>query len=216
MSPDTIVLAIASAARPTGIAVVYALLSAPDPRRSLLAYILAGFIWSVGIGFIVVSVLHGVSFEAGTATSAVNVLGGVAALGFAAGLATGRIWSQPRAAPEQPALVRRLRDPSFAVAAGAGVATHLPGLFYLLGLNTIVATDPGFADGLVDVLVFNGIWFVTPVASLVFSTRRPEATRAALARLNAWVRRHQRPAVIAIFALVGAYFTLNGVAELLA
>jgi hypothetical protein len=56
---------LANAARPTGIAAVYALLSSPQPKRMLTVYILAGFAWSCAVGILVVSALHGVNVEVG-------------------------------------------------------------------------------------------------------------------------------------------------------
>jgi hypothetical protein len=126
-------------------------LSAPEPRRLILAYILAGFLWSAAIGILVVVALHGVNVEVGTSTASaiIYVLGGGAALALSAAMVTGRLRpeSDPDSPTEESRMVRRLRDPSLTLAAGAAVATHLPGLFYLLGLNTIAATDPGFCAG---------------------------------------------------------------------
>ena len=102
MSPEAIGLAIASAVRPTGFAAVYALLSAPRPARRLAAYVVVGFAWSCTVGVVVVSVLNGVGIETGSSTAyaVIELIGGGAALGFAAGLAAGRLtsvrcWSPP-------------------------------------------------------------------------------------------------------------------------
>ena len=147
-----ILLAILNALRPTGVAAVYALLSTPRPRRLLVAYISVGFAWSFAVGMVVVVALHGVKVETGssTANSVVSLGLGAAAAGFAAGIATGRIETpSPGRSTGQSRVSRALRDPTLAVAMGAGVATHLPGLFYLLGLNTISETGPGLAVGAV-------------------------------------------------------------------
>jgi hypothetical protein len=219
VSPEAIVLAVASAVRPTGLAALYALLSAHEPRRLLIVYILAGFLWSVAIGVLVVGGLHGVNVEVGTSTASaiIDVLGGGAALALSAAMATGRLRpeSDPEAPTEESRVVRRLRDPSLTLVASAAVATHLPGLFYLLGLNAIAATDPDFAQSTVDTLIFNVIWFSTPLASRVLSARRPVATREALGRFNAWVRRYERVAVTSFLAAVGAYFAIKGIVNLL-
>jgi len=167
----------------------------------------------------VVGALHGVNVATGTSTAnaVIDLLGGGAALGLAAAMATGRLQteSDPHSPSQDSRMVRRLRDPSLTLAAGVGVATHLPGLFYLLGLNAIAATDPGLAAGAIDALIFNAIWFSTPVGSLVLSVRRPSDTRRALARLNAWVRRYERAAVAIFLAGVGAYFATKGAVNLL-
>lgn len=220
MSLEALALALANAVRPTGIAAVYALLSSSEPRRMLSAFILAGFLWSSAIGIVVVSALGGVNVETGTSTASalIFLVGGVACLGFAAGRAAGRLQAAPRqrgAGEEQSRLTRALKNPNVAVAAGAGVATHMPGLFYLLGLNAIAAPEPGFAEGVVDVLIFNAIWFTAPIASLVLSVRRPEDARRALKGINDWGRRHETAIVTALFAVAGAYFAVKGGANLL-
>ena len=218
MSPESILLAIVNALRPTGVAAVYALLSTPRPRRLLVAYIAAGFAWSFAVGMVVVVALHGVKVETGSSTAnSVASLGlGAAAAGFAAGIATGRIETpSPGPSTGQSRVSRALRNPTLAVAAGAGVATHLPGLFYLLGLNTISESGPGLAVGAVNVLIFDAIWFAIPIAALAVALRRPAAARMALDRANAWARRHQQRLATVVFAVVGVAFTLKGAVDLL-
>lgn len=216
MSPEAIGLAIASALRPTGFAAVYALLSAPWPARLLAAYVVVGFAWSCAVGVVVVSVLHGVGIKTGnsTAYAVIELIGGGAALGFAAGMAAGKLPRERESSVSESRLARRLRDPSPSVAAGAGVATHLPGLFYLLGLNAVAATDPSLVAGTIDVLIFNAIWFTIPFAALVLSVRRPEATKRTFGWIADLARRHQRPALIGAFAIVGAFFVVKGVLDL--
>ncbi len=136
------------------------------------------------MGILIVSALHGVRVETGQSTvySLVALAGGVAALGFAAGMAAGRMPSPARFSrgdrvtpPGERALITRLRNPSIGLAIGAGIATHLPGLFYLLGLNAIADLRPGFVGGVVDVLIFDLIWLAIPIAALILSIRRPLA-----------------------------------------
>jgi Sap, sulfolipid-1-addressing protein len=217
MSPDVILLALGNAVRPTGLGAVYALLSAPAPRRLLTVYIVVGFAWSWLIGIFVVRVLHGVNIAAGTGQAVIEVVLGVAALGFAAGLATGRTApkAHPERADERSRFADALRDPSLPAAAGAGVLTHLPGVFYLLGLNEIAATEPDLARAIADVLVFNAIWFLPAAASLLLSGWRQDSTREALGRLNRWMRSHQSALITILFSLAGAYFTLKGSLNLL-
>ena len=112
------------------------------------------------------------------------------------------------------ALAGRLRNPSLRVAAAAGVATHLPGLLYLLGLNAIAAGDPPLAGGLAQVLIFDAIWLAIPFAALVVSIKRPEAARGAIGRASTWMGSHQRPVLTFVFAAVGIYFVTRGVLDL--
>ena len=183
MSLDAIALAVICAFRPTALAAAYALLSSSKPQRSLAAYTIAGLASSALAGAIVVLVLHGVRLETGSSTvnAVIEFAGGVAALGFAAGIATGRVRGGTRSEhPKHDSRIKEeLRDPTLRAAAVAGVATHLPGLLYLLGLNAIARGDPPVVGGLLRVLVFDAIWLAIPFCALVASIRRPEAVRTA-------------------------------------
>jgi hypothetical protein len=207
MSPEAIVLAVVNAGRPTSIAMVYALLGAAGPRRVLSAYLAVGFAWSVAVGIVIVAAVHGVDVSRdSTAFAIVDLIGGVAILGFAVGYLRGTVASGSTG----PRIPDRLHDPPVALAAGAGVATHLPGLFYLLGLNAIAAQDPDFVDAVIRVLIFNAIWWIVPIASLALAIRRPEDARRLLARVNSFAREHERPLVLTVAILVGAFFTVKG------
>jgi hypothetical protein len=215
---EWIVLAIVNAGRPAGIAAVYGLLSAKTPVRLLFAYIAVGFTWSFVIGLIVVRALHGAEISnSSTATAVISLALGAGALGFAAAFAWGRVElrAPARLSGGDSRMSRAMRNPSLSVAAGAGVATHLPGLFYLLGLNAISDTDPGLVRSVTDLLVFNMIWFAVPVLALFASLRHPERARAAIESFNGWARSRQRGLAILVFSVVGAYFAVNGAAELL-
>ncbi len=211
MSPEAIALAVLNAGRPTSIAVVYTLLGAPAPRRLLAAYVAAGLAWSSAVGVVIVVAVHGVEVSGdSTAFAIFDLVCGVAILGFAFGYLRGVAGARSIG----PRVPESLRHPSLALAAGAGVATHLPGLFYLLGLDVIAADDPGLVDGLTEVLIFNAIWWSVPIATLVLAVRRPERARELLAGVNRWARDNERTLVATVSILVGLYFTAKGTANL--
>src|SRR4029453_19287025 len=210
---EVIVLALASALRPAGVPALYALLSASHPRRVLIAYIVAGFAFSVAIGVLVVVAFGGADVRfGGTVEDLIELLAGTAALGFAAGVAAGRaeLPSRGSATGPQSAMAVRLRNPSGRTAALAVGAPHLPGLFYRVALNEIVAHSNAIADGIVAVLVFNAIWFGAAIASVVLFMVRPAAARRALLRASAWPRLHSRGVTTAVFAVAGAYLVVDG------
>jgi hypothetical protein len=219
MNLDVIVLALASAPRPAGIAALYALLSASPPRRVLVAYLAAGLTFSVAIGVLVVAIFYGarIDYRDTDVYSAIELVGGVTALGFAVAVGTGR--RQPPArdegSGEGSAITRRLRNPSVTTALVAGVATHAPGLFYLLALNAIVAERRSLVVGVLEVLLFNAIWFGAAIASVVIFLLRPGVARRALARVNGWARRNARSITVLVFAVAGAYLAIRGVTGLL-
>jgi hypothetical protein len=218
VSFEVIVLALASALRPAGVAATYALLSASHPRRVLIAYILAGFAFSVTIGAIVVVAFNGADIKYGTTVeSVIELVAGSAALGFAAGLATGvaQLPSRGGETRAESRILVRLRHPSVGTAAMAGVATHLPGLFYLVALNEIVAHRNSLADGIVAVLVFNAIWFGAAIVSVLYFMIRPGAARRAMLRATEWARAHSRGVTIFLFTVVGVYLVVDGLVSLL-
>jgi uncharacterized membrane protein YraQ (UPF0718 family) len=115
MNLDVIVLALASAPRPAGIAALYALLSASRPRRVLVAYVVAGVTFSVAVGVLVVAIFHGaeIDYRGTDVYSAIELVAGVAALGFAVGVGTRRrqLPARDEHSDEEPAITRRLGTP---------------------------------------------------------------------------------------------------------
>jgi hypothetical protein len=218
MSLDVVVLALASAPRPAGVAALYALLRASHPRRVLAAYLLGGLSFSVCFGVATVAIFHGagLDYRDSTLYSAIELGGGVAALAFAAGVASGRSQLPRRQeGDEESAILRTLRRPSIATAAVAGVVTHLPGLFYVLALNAIIAGHHSLLDEIAQVMVFNALWFGSTIGFVVIFLLRPGAARRALARANDLARRHSRSITVGAFAVAGLYLAIRGVAGLL-
>lgn len=221
MSLDVLVLGLASVIRPTSVAAVYAFLAARSPSSLLIAYLAAGLALSLTVGVGAVLIVH-VNPPPPTVTSSgrdiADIVLGVAALGAALyfwrrtppdTLAEGR--------PERPqsALRRRLNEPTRSSAALAGILTHLPGVFYLAALAAIVAGRPGPVAGLLQVGLYNLLWFAVPLAALASWTWHPETTRGTAKRLTAWVQEHKKAIVVAVFGAVGVYLVTTGVYQLL-
>lgn len=216
VSPEALVLGLTTVVRPSSAAAVYAMLSTHRPRRLLLAYILAGAAFSVGFGVLVV-----VAFQSRTTSSTttagravLDLVLGAASLGYAAGTWTGRLHRQPTAPDRESWMQRRLRHLTPPVAALAGVLTHLPGIIYLAALNAIISSASGPLDGVLQVAVYNALWFSLAIVALVLSVYRPTVFRDALERGTAWVRRHQRTIVVVFCAGLGVYLIWKGVAVL--
>jgi hypothetical protein len=90
------------------------------------------------------------------------------------------------------------------------LATHLPGLLYLVALNSIAGDDPPLDGAVLQVLLYNAISFSVPVAAFVLADRHAVGTQARITELSAWVRRHQRGLLVAVFAGVGTYLLAKG------
>jgi hypothetical protein len=224
MNVEALFLGFFSGLRPgTSLAAVLALLKTTQPQRPLFFFVAAGFAWSWVIGLLVVGVFHGANVAVGgsTFTAVLDVAFGAAALGFAAGLQQG--WVQPRrrrsssppVAGTDSGIGRRLRNPSARVAAAAGVGTHLPGLIYLAALNAIASDRPGLVDAGLQVAIYDALWFLVSVASLVLVVVRPDAALAYLEDGTAWVRRHEHAVLVTGSLALGGYLLVKGMARLL-
>lgn len=221
MSPDVLVLGLASVVRPTSMAAVYAFLAARSPTPLLIAYLAAGLTLSLTVGVAAVTVIHvnpPPPTVVGNGRDIVDVVLGVAALGAALYYRRRPPPDTPiEPLPEQPpsALKRRLKEPTLSSAAVAGVVTHLPGVFYLGALAAIVATRPSLVSGLLQVGLYNLLWYSVPLAALASWTWRPETTRSTAARLTEWVQAHKEALVVTVLVLVGVYLLGTGAVRLL-
>ncbi|UGS34139.1 hypothetical protein DSM104329_00511 [Capillimicrobium parvum] len=225
MTFEALVLGLFSGLRPgTSVGAVLALVKTPRPQRLLLFFTAAGFASSWAIGLVVVGVFHGANVAVGgsTITGVLDVAFGAAALGFAAGLQRG--WVQPTrrdsSSPSATAaassrLGRRLRNPSDRVAAAAGIGTHLPGLIYLAALNAIASERPAPADVAVQVAIYDALWFLVPIATLILVVVRPGAALAYLAVATAWARRHEHSILLFGSLVLGGYLIVKGTSGLL-
>ncbi|WP_433275335.1 GAP family protein [Pseudonocardia xinjiangensis] len=223
MSVDALVLAVASVVRPLSAAAVYAMLASTRPTRLLSAYIVAGFVFSFVVGILLV-ILFGISVgpRAPSETRALIAFAlGAGSLGCAAALLSGRVQRRlPNPADANPRpgsgswIGRQLADLSAPRAAVAGVFTHKPGLFYLAALSAIANSTSSNADRILQVGVYNAIWFALPVAALALDLRKPVELRDFLRRATGWVWRRQVGIMMTAFGLLGVYLIVRGLTEL--
>ena len=216
---EVVLLAAASTVRPSSLAAVYAILSHSAPRRLMTAYVVAGLAFTVAFGIIVVGAFHGIHISAGTErTKAIaEVVGGVVLLLFgvvilrrpAHGTAGGDA-PTPRVGWQQ----RLERHLTVLTAAAAGPLTHLPGLFYIVALDVIVAHNPLIPGGVIAVLVYNAIWFALPIAALAMCVVHPETARDAVVSVQRWTTLHSRTILLATTFVAGAALTIRGVLAL--
>ena len=186
MIVEVILLALATTIRPTSMAAVLALLSINEPRRLMTVYVLAGLAFMVAFGLAVVFVVagtdSGIQITAGTdrTSGTAEILGGLVLLGL------GIYVSQRRMKPGQadqivrtPDRWTKLRERHLTprTAALAGPATHIPGVFYLVALSLVVASEGSAARALADVLIYNAVWFAVPILALAICIVDPAAAR---------------------------------------
>jgi hypothetical protein len=216
---EIFVLALASSVRPTSLAAVYALVSHDARRRLMWAYVIAGLAFTLGFGAIIVGATHGIHVHSGSdeTKGIADIIGGVLALAFGLGIATGRIKRDHMDDAPRPggrlksALDRRL---TVRTAALAGPATHVPGLFYLIALNVIVAHEVALADKAFALLVYNAVWFALPLAALVVCIVRPAAARDLVGWVSDWTRDHARGILLTASFAAGAALVIRGILAL--
>ena len=99
-------------------------------------------------------------------------------------------------------------------AALAGPATHIPGVFYLIALNVIVAHNARVARGTLAVVTYNAIWFALPLVALAICIVKPEAARDAVGAVDQWARDHQRAILLWVSFVVGIALIVRGALKL--
>jgi hypothetical protein len=67
---------------------------------------------------------------------------------------------------------------------------------------------------IIQVALYNAIWFAMPVAAVALARRRPVELQDFLRRTIEWVWRRQREIMITAFGILGVYLIVRGVVEL--
>jgi hypothetical protein len=212
-------LALAGTVRPTSLAAVYALLSHHERIRLMCAYVVGGLVFTLAFGAIVVGVFHGihVRLSTGTTKAVTDIVAGGAALVFGVAVLQRRIGGgqaddAPKAEGRLTAmLAHRLTIPTAAL---AGPLTHVPGIFYLVALNLIVAHNIAATDQAIALVTYNAIWFVLPIGALVVCIVDPIAARTTIESVNHWTRDHAREILLVTSFVVGAALVVRGVVAL--
>jgi hypothetical protein len=210
MTIEVVLLALASTVRPTSLAAVYALVGSESPRRLMVVYIAVGLTFTIGFGLLVIWAFNGVDVNSGTdETKAIaEIVAGIVVLIFAVLLRTGHVGG-PHAddAPDAPRRWKALLEHRLTAgtAALAGPVTHVPGLFYLVALNLVAAHQPSIPTGLVEVLIYNVVWWTLPIGALAICVIDPPAARRAVDGVRQWmIARAHAVMVIASFVAGGA------------
>jgi hypothetical protein len=216
---EVFALGLASTVRPTSLAAVYAIVSHAARRPLMWAYVLAGLAFTLAFGVVVIGLTHGIHVHNGSdrTKGIADLLGGGAALLLGLGVVTGRIGrDHPDDAPKVGGRMRAALDRRLTIrtAALAGPATHIPGLFYLIALNVIVAHDAALAGKSLALIVYNAVWFALPLAALAVCIVRPAAARGLVGSVDQWTRVHARAILLAVSFGVGTALVVRGLLTL--
>jgi hypothetical protein len=210
-----ILMALASAVRPASLVAVYALVREHQPARLMVAYVTAGLAFTATVGAAVIFVSSGIELHAGTdRTKAIaQILAGVLAMGLGVAVLAGRV-HVGAVTNGRPTLGRgeRLqhRKITTRTAALAGPATHIPGLLYLLALDLIVSQEPDVPAGLVEIGIYNAIWFALPIIAMAACIRDPSAGRTFVYEVQTWAATHARTIVLLISFGLGGWLVIAG------
>lgn len=77
-------------------------------------------------------------------------------------------------------------------------------------MNLIVAQQPKVPLGVLDVLIYNAVWFALPITALAICIVEPAAARETVKAIEAWTRRHARRVVLVIAFAVGGTLVIHG------
>ena len=83
-----------------------------------------------------------------------------------------------------------------------------------MALNAITSGSPRLPEAIVEVLIYNAIWFSIPIAAFAVAGRHADAAHAKIAQINAWAREREQLLVVVVFAGVGAYLVVKGLVAL--
>jgi hypothetical protein len=208
---EILALALASTARPTSVAAVYALLARDEPRRLIGVYTAAGLVFTLAFGAIVLAATQGIHLHSGTDKAVADLVGGVLVLifGFAVltGLIQGRHSGDAPGGRFQTALGRRI---TVRTAALAGPLTHIPGLFYVIALNVIIAHNTSTAEKVIALVVYNVIWFALPVLALLLCITDPDVARRLVSGVQEWTHDHAREILLVASFSAGTALVTRG------
>jgi hypothetical protein len=218
VSSEALALAVVSIIRPTTAAAVWAMLVGSRPRRLLAAYLLAGMGVSLSVGIAVV-LAAGDAFLGRSGfqlrATVLVLLGSVALLGaVAVRLGWMRRFRQDALATVRHRHRHGQRRLSPVGAAATGVLTHLPGVFYLAALGAIIGTGAAATGEVVQVIVYNLVWFAPAIVALGVSLFGTIPSSDRLAGAVAWGRAHEDMILTVCFAGVGVWLIVKGVTGL--
>ncbi len=235
-----VVMAIALSIEPVRIGLTVLMLNRPRPMVQLLTFLCGGFAMGFGVNLVVLFVLsHMVVVTPNFNLAKVQIVTGLLVVPLAVMLAinipapkfirrrrtgaavggdargVGAASSPPSAWDKLSTRARHiLLGSSLWVAAISGVSIALPSAQYAAAIAVIVASGATPAAQAAALLTFNIVAFAfveIPLASYLVA---PDRTRAAIARLNAWIRSRGRRDFAALLAASGCIILAMGMSGL--
>ncbi|HEY2202318.1 MAG TPA: GAP family protein [Solirubrobacteraceae bacterium] len=234
MLGQLIPLAVLSAiTSPTAIAAVLVILSRPNPRTLMTAYVVGSFIASVSIGIGLVALLkssHVFTQRQTSSRPTFEIVVGVIILISELWLSSARSEAVRRRSSEWLAARRQrkaersggkpsrsariLGKGSVGLVAALGVAMHLPGLLYLVALSEIAGAHLGRAETVLVLIAFNLVMLAPIELPWLGCILDPKETQRRVTSIDDFIRRHQRREALIAGAVAGGYLVISGIAGL--
>jgi Sap, sulfolipid-1-addressing protein len=218
---------------PTAMAAVLVILSRPNPRVLMTAYVVGSFVASVLIGFSVAALLqtsHVFTQRHRSSRPTFEIVVGIVILISEAWLRSARSEAVRRRSSEWLATRRErkaagtagqpsrttaiLNRGSVGLVAALGVAMHLPGLLYLVALGDMAAANLTATQTLAVLIAFNVVMLAPIELPLIGCIVDPEATQRKVTAIDLFIRTHQRRELLIGGALAGGYLIISGLITL--
>jgi hypothetical protein len=218
-------LALVAALNPKLLAVDLLLIENRRPRAMFLCLLLGGMGTAITVGFLDVFVLQADAVKTqGSASAGLDLALGVPLLILGILLATGRLHRRRKTAPPgaggKPAkgegwAQRVLREPRLGLAIVIGAVVGTPGAAYITALHQLITGKSPAGAQAVAVVIFAVIEFALIIVPYAFLELRPEATKARLRRVQAWLAGHARQLIAYALIIAATYMTVTGLTRLI-
>lgn len=214
-------------------AAVLVILSRPNPRALMTAYVVGSVTASVAIGGAIVALLktsHAFTVRQSSSRPAFDICVGVIILISEVWLSSARSapvrqrsseWlaarrqrKAQRAAGRPSRSAQILDKGSVGLVATLGVAMHLPGLLYLVALGDVAAAHLTTVETVLVLVGFNLVMLAPIELPLLGCIVDPEATQRRVKAIDDFIRSHRRRELLIVGALTGGYLVIGGVVAL--
>ena len=205
-----LVPALAIAINPVPIIAAVTLLMSDHGRRNTAAFLGCLILVMAADGLITLFLIGQDSSSSSQANGGVQLVFGIVFLALF--LLQWR--SKPVALGEEPGWMKMMNKAGFGAAVVLGLALTNYALLSA-GISTIRKAEVGTTAELQALAFFILVSVSTVAAALILFLVRPRWAEVQLARLKIWLTRHSRTILLAVFGLMGALFTAQGLVALL-
>jgi hypothetical protein len=216
---ELIFLALASAAWPLLLAVVFVALRSPHPVRLLASFLTGGLLTSILVGTAAALALQETSLVAKSRPSAdpaVYLIGGAAAMAVAILVRRRPPRTKRALKPHRPTLYERAMQRGAILSFVAGIVLNVvPGVFPLIALKDVAQLGYGAALTATVITAFYVVMFALVEVPLIGYVVAPERTKETAERASRWLTRNGRRLVAVVLEIVAAYLILRGAITLL-